>query len=164
MNTVYTAVWEKAGVSLEIAENSATVINRESHLIYGLAPGMSVSEFENAFVRISGDGRLEYSPTGSFGTGTEVSLIDNVTGETVESYTIVIYGDVNGDGAINALDADVVAAVQNWAVEWDPVSQACFYQAGDVNGDGVISGVDADIINGYANWIVDINQVTGLPF
>jgi len=164
VNTVYTAVWEKTGVSLENAEGSPAVIHHESKVICGLVPGMSAAEFESTYVNITGDGRLEYSPADSFGTGTVVSLIDNVTGETVETFTIVIYGDVNGDGAINVLDADVAAAVQNWTMEWDPVSQACFYQAGDVDGDGIISGIDADIMNGYANWIVDIDQVTGLSF
>ena len=129
--------------------------------VSGLTPGITAALFESGCVQVAAGYSLEYSAQ-SIGTGTIVSVIDDGTGETAESYMIVIYGDVSDDGIINAIDADICALVQNWMIEWDETDDAAFIKAGDVNGDGRIDSVDTDIVSLHENWLVTIDQTTGL--
>lgn len=140
---------------------SQTVVAADG-LLYGLAEGITQAMFEKEFVCIYGNGRPAYSsPYGGFGTGTAVNVEDKDTGEVVSSHFLVVFGDVNGDGRIDAVDADICAAVQNWLMIWDETDQRCFFRAGDINNDGRVDSVDADLIGCYANWLLDIDQVTG---
>lgn len=48
------------------------------------------------------------------GTGIKVDLIDNATTEIIETYTLVIFSDVNGDGSIDSLDAGILFDTENY--------------------------------------------------
>ncbi len=76
--------------------------------ITGVAPDTSASTFlKNISVSASGSVKLltggGSENTGKVGTGNKVAVYD-ATGNLKKTYEVVIYGDVNGDGAINALD------------------------------------------------------------
>ncbi len=161
--TLY-AVWSRVPVSLVANENEAAVIEVQTGYIYGLEPGVTKTVFENSYISISGDGRFEYTmpESGSFGTGTQVRLIDNVTGETLNTYTLVIYGDVNGDGSIDGIDAGRIVDYENYMVVWNSITDAAYIKAGDLNGDGQVDGIDAGITVDAENYIVTINQSIGL--
>ena len=61
----------------------------------------------------------------------------------------VVYGDVNGDGAIEPIDATLIL---QYCANWDVTVDAA---AADVNGDGAIEPIDATLILQYcANWDV----------
>ncbi len=124
---------------------------------------MSTTAFEANYVTINGNGRLRYTfIAGSFGTGTKVELIDNTTNTVIETYYIVIFGDLNGDGSVDSNDSGLIIDYENWLVEWDPVEDKVFLMAGDINGDGTVGAVDADLLVEIENWIMYIDQVTGL--
>jgi len=56
---------------------------------------------------------LSYTPTlNGFGTGTLVNILMN--GQTVDSYKAVIFGDVNGDGNIDSIDAGLAVDAENY--------------------------------------------------
>lgn len=98
---------------MQTFSGATTVIDTQSGYIYGLAPGITQAEFESVYIALTGNGQLEYSPeTGSIGTGTTVKVIDNITGLAVQTFTVLIYGDVNGDGNINGLDAGIMVNVE----------------------------------------------------
>lgn len=160
--TLY-VVWSKIP-TLSALPGSTAIIGLQAGLIVGLVPGITQAVFENSYISISGNGRLEYTlpESGSFGTGTQVRLIDNVTGETLNTYTIVIFGDVNGDGNITGLDTGILVNVENFAVTWDSVADAALIKAADVNGDGNINGIDAGILVDVENYTRTIDQTTGL--
>jgi len=158
-DAVYTAQWVMIPLNLETADGSSTVIDNQNGYIYGLQTGINVIDFENQFVRINGNGRLNYLVGSSFGTGTVVQLVNNANEEIVASYTIVIFGDVNGDGNIDSADADILVDVENWIVEWPAGSEN--YLAGDINGDGNIDSGDAGILVDVENFWRTINQTTG---
>lgn len=143
------------------AAGSPCVIDGNASVIYGLEPGITKEQFESDYVTVSSGFSLQYS-TLSIGTGAVVNVVDSGTNEVVKSYTIVIYGDVNGDSNINAIDSDICLLVQNWMMEWDETEDAAFINAGDVNGDGRVDSVDADIITLHENWMVTIDQTTGM--
>ena len=160
--TLY-AVWSRVPVSLSASENTSAVIDA-NHFIYGIVPGITRAVFESEYMSVSGDGRLEYSQTesGSFGTGTQLRLIDNLTGELLETYTLVIFGDVNGDGNITGLDAGMLVNMENYIAAFDPIIDAAQIKAADVNGDGNINGMDTGILVDVENYTRTIDQTTGL--
>ena len=110
---------------------------------------------------MQGAGRLEYTYLNGALARHKVYVIDNETGITIDSYRILIFGDVNGDGVINAVDSDVCTLVQDWMIVWDETEDAAFYEAGDVNGDSRVDAIDADIIMAHANWVISIDQTAG---
>ena len=157
-------VWVKAAAPTEIIESKAgsgCVVDGDSGMIYGLAPGISIEQFETGFVSVGSGYSLQYS-SGTIGTGTVVNVVNDSTGAVELTFVLVIYGDTNGDGMINAVDADICNLVQNWMIVWDETEDAAFLKAADVNGDGRVDTADADITALHANWLVTIDQTTGL--
>ena len=148
---------------LEARENSTTVIDPETNFIFGLKDGLTKTEFENNFVFVNGDAKLVYTPSNYvLGTGTKVELVDNTTNEVLESYNILIFGDVNGDGNADSSDSGIIIDMENFLISCDPVDDAALFAAGDLNGDGVSDSIDSSIITDAENFLYTINQVTGL--
>ncbi len=162
-NVILYAVWGTSQISLSIRSGSTTIIESGTNLIYGIRAGITREEFENSFVAVAGNGSLVYTPaSGNFGTGTKVQLVDNSSGSVLQTYVIVIFGDVNGDGNINNIDAGLLINVENYVTSWDQTADKAYIIAGDLNNDGNITGVDAGIVMDVENYVRSINQVTGL--
>lgn len=70
------------------------------------------------------------------GTGAKVQLLKS-NGELYKEYTLIIFGDVNGDGAVSAAD---YGAVKN--VVLGSTLSGVYAFAADVNGDSAISAAD----------------------
>ena len=159
--TLY-AVWSRVPVALEALTGSTGVVDEANGFIYGLGFGLTTAIYEAQYLDIVGDGSLVFTPTPlGPGTGTKVELIDNVSGEVLKTYTIVIYGDVNGDSRVDAIDADLCVGVQDWVIVWDPVADACYYEAADLNGNGRVESLDADTITAVYDWVLSVDQTTG---
>lgn len=162
-DTVLYAIWRMTPVAITARNGSTTVINGEYKFIYGLAPGITQSVFENAYIELTGNARLEYSTfNGGFGSGTIVYVIDNDTQAILESYRIVIFGDVNGDGNADSIDAGLMIDFENYILEFDAATGAALRKAADLNGDGNIDSTDAGIAVDAENFLVTIDQATGL--
>jgi hypothetical protein len=143
--------------------DSTTVIDQSTHIIYGLHPGMSQEQFEADYIHLSGNIHVEYNyVSGTFGTGTQVNIVDGAAKSVLNSYTVVIFGDVNGDGNIDSIDAGKIVDIQNYMASWNPVTDAAFYKAADVNGDGNIDSIDAGLLVDSQNYMTQIDQTTGL--
>jgi len=163
--TLY-AKWTMAETPALIpAEGSATVIDDVRHCIYGLTEGLSQEDFLADYVDKQGDCRIIVTPTPSgFGTGTKIELINNATDEVMCAYYIVIFGDMNGDGIVSGIDADLIINYENYAVEWDSETEPYLFVAGDLNGNTVVEAQDADIISNAENFVMWIDQTTGLAY
>ncbi|HZK39201.1 MAG TPA: transglutaminase domain-containing protein [Clostridia bacterium] len=144
-------------------DGSTTVIDSVNGFIYGLETGLTTTDFENNFVRVTGNAKLEYDfLAGAFGTGTKVKLLDSATQEVLASHTIVIFGDVNGDGNTDSLDGSLMIDFENYLIEWDAVADAAILKAGDLNGDGQVDSIDAGIVVDAENYSKKINRITEL--
>jgi uncharacterized repeat protein (TIGR02543 family) len=158
----YTAIWQSIPPSVLPRADSTTVIDSDRGLIFGLKTGLTRAQFESSFAYLGGNGSFAYSTTGLLGTGTKIDLIDNATGLVIQSYTIVIFGDVNGDGNIDDGDSGQVVDYENYLYNWDNNPER--KMAGDVNGDGAVDSLDAGILTDVLNYMMHINQMTGMYY
>lgn len=143
---------------LMAAENSTCLIDYDKMTISGLSAGVTSL---TGYVNVASGYELSSTPNpNGFGTGTIVNVIKD--GVTVDSYTILIYGDVNGDGSIDSIDAGIMVDYENYLILWDPLIDAAYLKAADLNGDNSIDSLDAGITVDAENYLVTIDQTTGL--
>lgn len=129
-----------------------------SKYITGIQPGTKASTVlknltaSGATLKLVGtDGKKK---SGAVVTSDVVQLYDG-SGKKISSYTIVIYGDVNGDGEINVLD---MIKVNRHVLGLTKLSGA-YLEAGDANraGDGV-NVLDMIYINRHSLGLATIRQ------
>ncbi len=175
-NTVYARCADAAGnisdtgsititniYQLIVHENSTAVINTTDNYIYGLAEGLTPAAFESGFVGLYGNVSFVYhTGYGLLGTGSTIDLINDETSEVIQTYTVILYGDVNGDGKIDSLDAGLLVDYENYIIVWNATNHAAMLEAADINGDGKIDSLDAGLVVDAENYLVTINQRTGI--
>lgn len=154
--TLY-AVWSSVEIDLAAAEGSTTVIDRERNFIYGLKTGVTKTELLTDYLEVVGDGTLTVL-SAPVGTGTKVELRNASTNELVATYTLIIFGDVNGDGLVNS--SDVTKALNMCArLESRDISNPNALAA-DVSVDGIVNATDLTVLRALAVKTYDIDQVT----
>ena len=123
---------------IEAIEEVGATVNEEEKFIYGIDEG--ITDVDD-YVRVV-NGTLEYIETeDGFGTGTVVNVVDD-EGVIVDSYTIVIFGDVNGDGYVDGQDSLFI-----WMIIWSGDTSVNAYNiAADANKDGVIDELDVELV------------------
>jgi len=133
------------------------VVDTTRKYVYGLSTGGLVGDIYNAV----GGADVAVSPT-SFGSGTGTKIRVIFEGMVVATYTVVVFGDINGDGNIDDGDSGLIIDNSNYYSNWNSKPEKKF--AADLNGDGRIDGIDADIVSLCLNWIMGIDQTTGQSF
>ena len=130
-------------IRLIVPEGKTTIIDAERHYIYGLKLSMSRDELMNEYLGVIGNGRIEIS-TGDVGTGMTVELYSNDTDNLLETYEVVIFGDVNGDGEINSTDVTTIRMMNAGLIDVDPVDAYVF--AADLNADNNVNSSDVTLV------------------
>ncbi|HQK74535.1 MAG TPA: leucine-rich repeat protein, partial [Clostridiales bacterium] len=103
---------------LKAKTGSTCVIDEQNRLIYGLAPGIASLD---DFVSAAQGYQLECQPGPSgFGTGS-LALVKQ-GGAVMRTYTVLIYGDVNGDGNIDSGDAGLIVDAENFMLTINQVT------------------------------------------
>ena len=176
---VVAPIFERISVKLIPMAGSTTVIDTDNMVIYGLQEYLTESILRNDYLAVEGDGFITITPvdTGCYGTGTKVTLYDNLAPTVpVETYTIVVFGDINGDSFVQAIDCTYAdeenLMITDWSQEQifdgsanvaNPNYDLYKTMAADLNGDGIIDSTDATIIGDASIGIIVIDQVTGRP-
>lgn len=144
----------------------------EEWYIYGLRVRLTEKTLLSKYITVLGDGRIEVERVttangntyGSVGTGAVIKVFDNVTGEQVEQFYIIIYGDINGDADANAGDAaaiyDETVNVTSWSIKSSDQYRTYKVKAGNVIKDREINTMDGLIVKDYAVGVCDIDQIT----
>jgi hypothetical protein len=121
--------------------------------IYGVEVEPGYEETIDTVFEVIGDGELEIIGTeagSEVGTGTIVNVLDT-NGDVIESYVLVIFGDVTGDGIVNVEDAIDIELHDNYAYEISSNGMRFEYAyqsfAGDVNCDGRLDSGDSGVID-----------------
>lgn len=126
--------------------------------ITGIAPGTKVSTFLKNISASKGTVKVLKSSgknnTGVVSTGNKVVVCDE-SGNIMSTYNVVIYGDMNGDGAVNALD---MIKLNRHILGISKLS-GVYLEAADVNrkNDG-INALDMIILNRHTIGLSTIKQ------
>ncbi|MBQ2842149.1 MAG: InlB B-repeat-containing protein [Clostridia bacterium] len=144
--------------------------------VYGLQEYITSTTLLDEYIDVSGDGRIEIIYVNDVvkpytGTGTVINVYDRLgTEETsddilVESFHIIIFGDVNGDSVAQAIDAtyvfDEAAGLTTWSNPYADNYTHYLVKAADITGEGFIESIDGSYISDHTIGIVIIDQETG---
>lgn len=139
----------------EIEFNLSTTIIHEpkTGYIYGLDEGYaSISDYITV---TEGTGTTEFVPT-ALGNGTgSVLNVYTLSGELYKTYTVIIFGDVNGDCIADGHDAVITDCIANNFGEYPD----CIKYAADVDFDGTVDQSDVQLIAGYAIGTDFVSQI-----
>lgn len=95
--------------------------------------------------------------SGILGTGSLVRLSDSDTGSIFKEYTVVLFGDVNGDGLYDGQDSVIVSCIASGMLGEEQTGRAVF-AAADCNRDGAVDAVDVTLLDEAGALLVNINQ------
>ena len=87
-----------------------------------------------------------------------VELIDNKTGEVLETFYIVIFGDIDGDGTVTYGDDVDVGDYMAWndcVNDYEDFSNPAVFAA-DIDNDGSVTYNDFVISSDYLAWNSDL--------
>ena len=136
-------------------EGSGAVIDREHGYIYGVEEDMDYDTLCSKYLEVRGDGRIVSQKNVWIGTGTKIYLVDR-DGTTLETLTIILFGDLNRDAIVGADDVVIWKGLLSGAVSEEENPDLVF--AADMDQDGVYDLSDRNIIMGISTGAVDYSQ------
>ena len=163
-------VFNPIEVKLVAVAGSTTIIDRENGYIYGLEEQLTAKILDDNYLDYEGNGDLviKPAPTGSnrYGTGAVVELYDKENGDLVETFTIIVFGDLNGDSVANGLDVSIADDEAFYITEWslegsEEYVDYLVFAANLDNTNAVIDNIDVNIIKHHTLGVAEIDQTTG---
>lgn len=136
-------------------EGSETVLDKDKKYIRGVAPGATDNLDAYVYATV---GKVTITPAkenAGIGTGSKVELIH--AGTKYDSYTLIIAGDINGDGYVDYMDLLLLDWYQAYGVSFSGVQKL----AADITGDGKVNSADVIALDTYLNFECEIDQATG---
>lgn len=138
------------------AYNSQSTVDEENLWVYGVEEGITSSEELEAFV-IPADPSaiLDAVPTDNgFGTGAQLNVVKGT--DVLRTYTLIIFGDMSGDGSVDGNDLPSFLNVTSAA---KTLEDTAMIFAMDLNGDGDVDGMDLPTMLNYTSGAKNVNQV-----
>ena len=130
-----------------------TVVDNSNKFVYGLDAGLkTITSY--AYV---GDGFTISETAGKLGFGTSSKIDVMYEKDVAATYTIVLFGDVNGDGWYDGRDAVTVSMIANGMLSREQVGEAV-WMAADCNHDGKIDQADVDLLNQAGLLLSSVDQ------
>ncbi|MCR4614757.1 MAG: hypothetical protein K5756_01215 [Clostridiales bacterium] len=146
-------VYKPAIVSVETTN---AIIDSTRKLAYGLEEGLMTVL---SHITKVGAGTVEVFDNGrgfqAMGTGTVVKLVLN--DEVIDTYTVVIFGDVDGDGYADGNDAVIVSQLANGRIESSDLGET-YALAADADGDNGVDDLDVMALIDSGMFKTTINQ------
>lgn len=144
-----------------VLNSSATIELEENVSVYGFTLGVYTAEslvlqFENDNIAVVDSKNAYKTGDMKIGTGDGVVLLDG-DGNIYRKLPVLIYGDLNSDGFVDAQDAFITGMYVNGFISKDAFD-AIFIEAMDVNHDGQVTWDDVTIIENMGVFIGDIEQ------
>lgn len=137
------------------ADGSTTVVETKKRIVYGLADELTLDSFKTDYAQVIGTGTITCEDS-VLGTGSVIKVMDGATCRL--EYTVVIYGDIDGNGTTDANDSFLVSMISKGMLSLDKLNE---YEkmAADPNHDGVINATDATLLSDAALLKEVVNQV-----
>ena len=134
--------------------DESMIIDFLTYTVTGLNPGITSFDEITNIVKVNHTWTYEM-PYSKLGTGSKAILMNE--DEPVQEYTVLIYGDVNGDGWYDGEDAFVVNLMAMGILSSYDVGET-LWAAADCNHDGIVDDMDVELLT-YAGLLLnDINQ------
>ncbi len=180
------AVYYRDDVELTVESTSSAVIDKDENeelgitgFIYNVGQMQKQADIE-AQLEVLGDGSLKLTPSKDdlYGSGAKVELVDNRQGKSdiVETYYIVVFGDVTGTARLTATDISAIKFMngieessRTWYIsgkapgtELTTAEKAvaeCYERAADADHDGNIDGDDAYAARGVLFGTYELKYV-----
>ena len=121
---------------------STTVVDYTEGYVYGLEKELTLAKFASDYAQVIGTGTIECADT-DLHTGSVIKVMCNDVCRA--QYTVVIFGDVDGNGTVDGTDAYYVNLVAAGMIPADALSDAQKLAA-DPNHDGVIDTADGALL------------------
>lgn len=138
---------------IEFNLNTTVIHDSSKEYIYGLDEGFA--DIASYVTVKDGTGTAELVQTANGnGTGSQLKIY-TLKGELYKTFTIIIFGDVNGDCKTDGMDAVIMGCMTNGMGEYDN----CVTFAADVDFDGSVSDTDIETVKKYAIKTGYISQI-----
>ena len=134
--------------------DSTAVINEKSKVIYGLKQGISKTELLSQYIETV-DG-VNVSVSDKIGTGVKLDICDS-SGNKIDTYTIIIVGDINGDGFYNGMDSVLLKCLSNSLISKSIIDENILI-AVDCNQNGQLDEADYEVLDAAGVFLEEINQ------
>ena len=147
-------------------EGYETPADFETYYVYGITDRRITSAVIGNNFEVQGNGYIEVvnsELSGTFGTGAKVIVKENGTDSVVEEFYVIIFGDIDGNGRINAADtAELNSEIA--APQWSGRRNSVPYRvkAADLDLNGRINAADVAELNAHIAGSSAIDQITGL--
>ena len=163
-NDTCTTVIDRNGLTVDEYTEDST------WYVYGLEELLPLKILLSDYIDVQGDGTIVVTKikdnSSYYGTGSVIDVYDNVTGELVESFTIIIFGDLDGDSVANGVDLSIISEEVLGTTSWsiDGLDEYVHYlvKAADLRKDGIVDGLDKTLLNEHVLGVGFINQETAI--
>ncbi len=128
--------------------------------VYGLQPKLTQALFRKNYIEYE-NVKIEYEMTTTrwLGTGSKIIVKSEIDGSTIGEYVVVIYGDIDGNAAVEAKDvADLLLSLSGAAPS---LTGAAKMAANVVGTRQTIDTMDSDALTSVISGLAIIDQVTG---
>ena len=143
--------------SVESADGYNINIGKEK-TITGIETNVSVDTFVGSMLNASGCDVISADKTiKTVGTGTKFNVVKWIDGSIADTYTAVLFGDVDGDGKYDGADAYKVNLMVNGHLTKEQVGNE-IWAAADCNHDGVIDTSDVALLERAGLLLTKIDQ------
>ena len=134
-----------------ITDDTTAII--DEGIVYGFEEGITAAEIDS-MISFVGSATMEVVETANgLGTGSQI-IYKDADGNVIDEFTLVIFGDANGDGWIDMFDVSIISEIANSGAEVDDYLN----EALDLNDDGFIDAYDIAIMISVANMDASISQ------
>lgn len=138
--------------------------------VYGLEELLPLRILLSDYIDVQGDGTIVVTKikdnSSYYGTGSIIDVYDNVTGEIVESFRIIIFGDLDGDSVANGVDLSImseeVLGTTGWSIDGLDEYVHYLFKAANLRMDDVVNGLDRTLLNEHVLGVGFINQETAV--
>ena len=139
---------------LAVIDGTGGVIDTDNMYVYGVEMTEEWEQIEDVFEATNG-GYIVVDDSEFVGTGALVNLYD-ADDNLIETYTFVLFGDIDGNGEIDALDAALIDMHEVWIERLDDYPEKLF--AADLDYSGDADALDYAYIEMHEVWMQRIYQ------
>lgn len=142
-------------VDIELIKNSGPLsFTKQNDLIYGFNILKDITEPVNQSIGLKNNTHFDIDDSSKAKTGDEIRVVDDKTGNVLKTYTVVVFGDVNGDGIYDGRDATIISLIINGMLPPSPSMRL----AADCNHDNVITAEDLAMVEQAGLLLSTVSQ------